>query len=86
MASQLAFFGWLVFLVSYIPVEVCLFIFARCSVFYYYYPAACGVGLMVERIDACRTKTECGAVAPKLAVNQRQIIRFDWSHFYVCSF
>ena len=48
MASQLAFFGWLVFLVSYIPVEVCLFIFARCSVFYYYYPAACGVGLMVD--------------------------------------
>ena len=32
---MVAFVGWLVFLVVYVPMELCFFLFARCSVFYY---------------------------------------------------
>lgn len=77
----MAFSGWLLFLVAYIPMEICLYICARCSVFYYYYPMARGVGLMVERIAGCTTKTAAFArdTEVKLKVSKRQIIRIDWS-------
>lgn len=76
----MAFAGWLLFLMTYIPMEICLYLIARCSVFFYYYPAACGVGLMVERIAGCTSKTAAFTrdTEVKLPVNQRQIIRVDW--------
>jgi hypothetical protein len=69
------------FLVAYIPMEICLYICARCSVFYYYYPMARGVGLMVERIAGCTTKTAAFTrdTEVKSKVSERQIIRIDWS-------
>ena len=72
---QFAFGGWLAFLVVYIPLELTLFMLARCSIFYYYYPSACGAGLMVERVAASK------GVRGELRVpraNERQIIRIDW--------
>jgi hypothetical protein len=61
--------------------EICLYICARCSVFYYYYPMARGVGLMVERIAGCTTKIAAFTrdTEVKSKVSQRQIIRIDWS-------
>lgn len=78
-----AFAGWLLFLFAYVPLELFLFLFARCSVFYYYYPAACGAGLMVEKLNPSRSgKVRNGAET--LSANQRQLIRFDWHRFKIC--
>ena len=69
-----AFAGWLLFLSVYIPVEL-LLMTVRCSIFYYYYPSACGAGFMVERVaQACKKPGMLRA----LRANERQIIRVDW--------
>ena len=72
----LAFAGWILFCIIYVPLELVFYLFARSSVFYYYYPSACGAGLMVEKLRAMERN--------KLRQSERQLIRIDWHRFKIC--
>ncbi|EKX40437.1 hypothetical protein GUITHDRAFT_142753 [Guillardia theta CCMP2712] len=65
--------GWLVFLLVYIPLQCTLDLFGFAAL-YYYYPAAYGAGVLIERM----TK------APGLSKEKVQIVRLDWHRFKLC--
>eukprot|EP00960_Hanusia_phi_P038411 753414-Hanusia_phi.AAC.2 len=64
----LAVMGWLVFLLFYIPLQCILDLFGFVAL-YYYYPAAYGAGVLIEKSSS------------KMPKEKIQVIRLDWHRF-----